>query len=122
VWMGTDMNSPIRTARGRPIQGSSLPGDVWQNVMSDAVAGTPVEDFPTFRPIGEPPSPLGPNETPPPSTPAPPPEPPPLAPAPTPVPDEPDVTPDDPERPGILGDPGVDRPPDDEDCSVTPCG
>jgi membrane peptidoglycan carboxypeptidase len=26
VWMGTDMNSPIRTARGRPIQGSSLPG------------------------------------------------------------------------------------------------
>ncbi|GAA5137909.1 transglycosylase domain-containing protein [Pseudonocardia adelaidensis] len=123
VWMGTDMNSPIRTARGRPIQGSSLPGDVWQEVMSDAVAGTPVEDFPQFRPIGEPPSPLGPNETPAPSAPpAPPPEPPPVTPAPTPAPDEPDVTPDDPERPGILGDPGVDRPSDDEDCSVTPCG
>jgi membrane peptidoglycan carboxypeptidase len=123
VWMGTDMNSPIRTARGRPIQGSSLPGDVWQDVMSDALADSPVEDFPPFRPIGEPPSPLGPNETPPPSNPPPPPlDPPPDGPAPAPAPDEPDVTPDDPEQPGILGDPGVDRPADEEDCSVTPCG
>jgi peptidoglycan glycosyltransferase len=126
VWMGTDMNSPIRTARGRPIQGSSLPGDVWRDVMSDAVAGSPVEDFPPLRPIGEPPSPLGPNETPPPSTPAPPPPPePPPGPPTTAEPEEPDLTPDDPERPGILGDPGVDRRPDDdddEDCSVTPCG
>ncbi|WP_255622403.1 transglycosylase domain-containing protein [Pseudonocardia sp. DSM 110487] len=123
VWMGTDMNSPIRTARGRPIQGSSLPGDVWQDVMSDALAGSPVEDFPPFRPIGQPPSPLGPNEEPPPSSePLPPPlEPPPGAAA-GPPPDGPDVTPDDPERPGILGDPGVDHPTDDEDCSVTPCG
>jgi membrane peptidoglycan carboxypeptidase len=125
VWMGTDMNSPIRTARGRPIQGSSLPGDVWQNVMSDAVADSPVEDFPPFRPIGEPPSPLGPNEKPPPPAappPAMPPEPPAGSPAPNPAPDERDVTPDDPGRPGILGDPGVDHPTDDEDCSVTPCG
>ncbi|TWF80879.1 peptidoglycan glycosyltransferase [Pseudonocardia hierapolitana] len=123
VWMGTDMNSPIRTARGRPIQGSSLPGDVWQKVMSEALSGSPVEDFPPLRPIGEPPSPLGPNENPPPP-PAPPSDPPPEPPgmAPAPPPDEPDVSPDDPERPGILGDPGVDRPGDDEDCSVTPCG
>jgi hypothetical protein len=43
-------------------------------------------------------------------------------PAPAPPPDEPDVTPDDPGRPGILGDPGVDGPSDDQGCSVTPCG
>ncbi len=126
VWMGTDMNSPIRTARGSPIQGSSLPGDVWQEVMSDALRDAPVEDFPPFRPIGEPPSPLGPNETAPPPPPAPPdplppPGPPAGGPAATAPPDEPDVTPDDPDSPGILGDPGVDRP-DDEDCSATPCG
>lgn len=105
VWMGTDVNSPIRTARGRPIQGSSLPGEVWQKVMAEALSGSPVEDFPPFRPIGEPPSPLGRDEKPPP-----------------PPPDEPDVIPGDPERPGILGDPGVDGPSDDGDCSVTPCG
>jgi peptidoglycan glycosyltransferase len=121
--MGTDMNSPIRTARGRPIQGSSLPGDVWQDVMSDAHSGSPVEDFPPFRPIGQPPSPLAPNEEPPPaSEPLPPSFEPPPGPAAGSPPDGPDVTPDDPERPGILGDPGVDHPTDDEDCSVTPCG
>jgi membrane peptidoglycan carboxypeptidase len=124
VWMGTDMNSPIRTARGNPIRGSSLPGDVWQKVMSEALAGSPVEDFPPFRPIGEPPSPLAANEeTPPPS--APPPDPwlePPAGPAPGPPPDDRDAGPDEPERPGLLGDPGGDGPTDDEDCSVTPCG
>ena len=127
VWMGTDMNSPIRTARGRPIRGSSLPGDVWQTFMSDALQGSPVEDFPPFRPIGEPPSALAPGEEPPPTFAPLPPLYPPPGPAPGPPPDEPDVTPDDPEQPGILGDPGVGGPArdqhhDDEDCSVTPCG
>jgi peptidoglycan glycosyltransferase len=127
VWMGTDMNSPIRTARGNPIRGSSLPGDVWHKVMSRALSGSPVEEFPPFRPIGEPPSPLGPNEEPPPTSepvPAPldgqPPEP--LrGTQPGPPPDEPDATPDDHDRPGFLGDPGVGSA-TDEDCSVTPCG
>jgi peptidoglycan glycosyltransferase len=126
VWMGTDMNSPIRTARGNPIRGSSLPGDVWQKVMSEALSGSPVEDFPPFRPIGEPPSPLGPNEEPPPPA-VPPPDPslePPAGPAPGPPPDDRDAGPDEPEqRPGLLGDPGGgDRRTDDEDCSLTPCG
>jgi len=62
VWMGTDMNSPIRTARGTPIQGGSLPGDVWREFMSDALDDEPVEQFAPFRPIGEPPSLMGPNE------------------------------------------------------------
>jgi membrane peptidoglycan carboxypeptidase len=62
VWMGTDMNSPIRTARGTPIQGSSLPGDVWHDFMAAAHSGTPVEQFAPYRPIGEAPSPAAPGE------------------------------------------------------------
>ncbi|WP_296368426.1 transglycosylase domain-containing protein [Pseudonocardia sp.] len=66
VWMGTDMNSPIRTASGTPIEGKSLPGDVWQQVMKAAVADQPVQDFAPFRAIGEAPSELAANEQPPP--------------------------------------------------------
>jgi peptidoglycan glycosyltransferase len=62
VWMGTERDSPLRTARGTPIKGSSLPADVWRHFMSDALAGAPVEAFPPFRPIGEPPSPPAPEE------------------------------------------------------------
>jgi membrane peptidoglycan carboxypeptidase len=120
VWMGTDMNSPIRTARGRPIRGASLPGEVWHKVMSGALAGSPVEEFPPFRPIGEPPSPLGPNETPAPTTA--PPSVPPDGQAVEPPPDAPDVAPDDHDPPALLPDPGTTRPTDDEDCSLTPCG
>ena len=125
VWMGTDMNSPIRTARGTPIQGSSLPGDVWQDFMADALADAPVEDFPPFRPIGEPPSPNGPDEERPPPPSMPPPAPAPLPPAAgpeaTPAPDEPDPQSDEPDDPAVLGDAGADDP-EDEDCSATPCG
>jgi membrane peptidoglycan carboxypeptidase len=137
VWMGTDMNSPIRTARGTPIQGSSLPGDVWQDFMTGALAGAPAEDFPPFRPIGEPPSPHGPDEEPPPlpstlpSTlpsmprsmppPAPAPLPPAAGPEAVPSPDEPDSAPDEPDDPAVLGESGADEP-EDEDCSVAPCG
>ena len=53
VWMGTDMNSPIRTARGKPIRGSTLPGAVWQQFMTDATEGTPVEQFDPYRPVGD---------------------------------------------------------------------
>ncbi|MHA6625578.1 transglycosylase domain-containing protein [Pseudonocardia sichuanensis] len=132
VWMGTDMNSPIRTARGTPIQGSSLPGDVWQEFMSEALEDAPLEQFPPFRPIGEPPSPLGPNEepepeqvtTPPAPAPGfPPPGAPPEGPAATPAPEPPF----DDDGPGLFEDPDPDRDLDDEDepeedCSITPCG
>jgi membrane peptidoglycan carboxypeptidase len=56
VWMGTDMNSPIRTARGTPIEGATLPGEVWHQFMSEALDDEPVEQFAPFRPIGEAPS------------------------------------------------------------------
>jgi peptidoglycan glycosyltransferase len=62
VWMGTDMNSPIRTARGTPIEGSSLPGEVWQEFMADALEEEPVEQFAPFRPIGEAPSTQAPGD------------------------------------------------------------
>jgi membrane peptidoglycan carboxypeptidase len=131
VWMGTDMNSPIRTARGTPIQGSSLPGDVWREFMGEALEDAPVEQFAPFRPIGEPPSPLGPNEEPEPEAATPPPQPapgfpPPEAPEATPPPQPPF----DDEGPGLFEDPDpdADRDADDEDepaeedCSITPCG
>ncbi|WP_158228113.1 transglycosylase domain-containing protein [Pseudonocardia sp. MH-G8] len=145
VWMGTDMNSPIRTARGTPIQGSSLPGDVWHEFMSEALEDAPIEEFPPFRAIGDPPSPLGPNEEP---------EPPPVSTPPTPAPGFPPPGPPsgpaapgagavaptaeppfDDDGPRLFEDPdsddvdrdGADRGTDDEnepeeDCSVTPCG
>jgi membrane peptidoglycan carboxypeptidase len=56
VWMGTDMNSPIRTARGTPIEGATLPGEVWHQFMAEALDDEPVEHFAPFRPIGEAPS------------------------------------------------------------------
>jgi peptidoglycan glycosyltransferase len=55
VWMGTDMNSPIRTSGGTPVEGKSLPGEVWQEFMADAHDDAPVAQFAPFRPIGEPP-------------------------------------------------------------------
>ncbi|GAA4555773.1 transglycosylase domain-containing protein [Pseudonocardia xishanensis] len=65
VWIGTDMNSPIRTASGTPIEGASLPGEVWQTFMREAVAEEPAtEGFGGYTPIGTPASDLPPNETP----------------------------------------------------------
>jgi membrane peptidoglycan carboxypeptidase len=87
VWMGTDMNSPIRTASGAPIEGKSLPGEVWRTFMERAVQDEPVQDFAPFRPIGEAPSTLAPGEEEPPT---PTPE---AAPTPTPVPPTPSVDP-----------------------------
>jgi membrane peptidoglycan carboxypeptidase len=129
VWMGTDLNSPIRTARGTPIKGNSLPGDVWQDFMSAALRDAPVEDFPPFQAIGEPPSPLRPDEDPP-SPPAPqtpptakvlrlPPQAPPTpaaspqAPPPPPATDDSAPSPD-PEEAGLRSD-GPDAPSDEAD-------
>jgi peptidoglycan glycosyltransferase len=56
VWLGTDMNSPIRTATGDPISGRTLPGEVWQGFMASALRDEPREPFPPFRPIGAPPA------------------------------------------------------------------
>lgn len=67
VWVGTDRNNPIQDSSGRPINGSDLPGSVWKEFMSDTVRATGTTDFPPFRPIGEAPSTLAPNE---PTTPA----------------------------------------------------
>jgi membrane peptidoglycan carboxypeptidase len=72
VWMGTDRNSPIRTATGDPISGGSLPGEVWQGFMSTALRDAPVEPFAPFRPLGTPPSNAPPNAPPPTATPPPP--------------------------------------------------
>jgi membrane peptidoglycan carboxypeptidase len=55
VWMGTDRNSPIRTATGDPISGRTLPGAVWQGFMAAALRTAPTEPFPPFRPLGTPP-------------------------------------------------------------------
>jgi membrane peptidoglycan carboxypeptidase len=54
VWMGTDRNSPIRTATGDPISGRTLPGEVWQGFMSAALRDAPSVPFPPLRPLGAP--------------------------------------------------------------------
>ncbi len=55
VWMGTDDNSPIKNASGRPIYGRMLPGSIWQSYMNAALTGTPPEQFSRFTPLGAPP-------------------------------------------------------------------
>ncbi|WP_237453950.1 transglycosylase domain-containing protein, partial [Pseudonocardia sp. SID8383] len=62
VWVGTDRNDPIQDSAGRPINGADLPGSVWKAFMSDTVRATGTAEFPAFRPIGESPSTLAPNE------------------------------------------------------------
>jgi peptidoglycan glycosyltransferase len=85
VWLGTDRNSPIRTASGEPISGRTVPGEVWHEFMAAALQETPPEPFAPLRPLGTPPSDAEPNapatpvptvlpSTPPPPT-APPPDP-----------------------------------------------
>ncbi len=56
VWVGTDRNSPIRTASGDPISGRTLPGEVWRGFMAAALRTAPSAPFPPFRPVGMPPS------------------------------------------------------------------
>ena len=46
VWMGSDARDPIRTAGGRIIYGSGLPGAIWQQFMNAVLKGTPKENLP----------------------------------------------------------------------------
>ncbi|TCK27698.1 membrane peptidoglycan carboxypeptidase [Pseudonocardia endophytica] len=57
VWVGTDDNSPIKNSSGRPIFGRMLPGSIWQSFMNDVLDGTDVEQFSSFEPIGQAPTP-----------------------------------------------------------------
>ncbi|WP_280275413.1 transglycosylase domain-containing protein [Nocardia wallacei] len=50
VWVGTEQSQPIRTSRDAPIYGSGLPADIWKQTMDGALAGSPVEQFPTPGP------------------------------------------------------------------------
>ena len=54
VWMGTDRNSPIRTATGDPISGRTLPGEVWQGFMADGAAGRARRGVPPVPAAGDP--------------------------------------------------------------------
>ncbi|HEY9414260.1 MAG TPA: transglycosylase domain-containing protein [Pseudonocardia sp.] len=54
VWVGTDDNSPIKTAQGRPVYGRMLPGSMWQAFMSGALRGKPKEPFSKLVPLGAP--------------------------------------------------------------------
>ncbi|NKX87386.1 transglycosylase domain-containing protein [Nocardia coubleae] len=51
VWVGTEHPQPLRDGRGNPIWGSGLPADIWKQTMDTALAGSPVEEFPT-PPLG----------------------------------------------------------------------
>jgi membrane peptidoglycan carboxypeptidase len=54
VWVGTDDNSPIKTAQGRPVYGRMLPGSMWQAFMNGALRGKPKEPFSKLTPLGTP--------------------------------------------------------------------
>jgi membrane peptidoglycan carboxypeptidase len=56
VWVGSDKSDALRNAQNRPIYGSMLPGEIWQEFMDGAVKGTAPEQFSTFVPMGEPPT------------------------------------------------------------------
>ena len=56
VWIGSDDNTPIKTAGGAPIFGRMLPGQIWQRFMSGAMRTQPVESFSPFVPLGAPPA------------------------------------------------------------------
>jgi membrane peptidoglycan carboxypeptidase len=47
VWMGTQGLSPIKNASGKIIYGAGLPGQIWQEFMNAALAGTPKEPLPS---------------------------------------------------------------------------
>ncbi|WP_447004919.1 transglycosylase domain-containing protein [Saccharothrix isguenensis] len=52
VWMGRDMgNEPLQDARGNPIFGGGLPGQIWKKFMDKALAGTAAETFAKAKPL-----------------------------------------------------------------------
>ena len=46
VWVGSDKLEAIKTANGRAIFGSGMPGEIWQSFMNAYLEGTPEEDLP----------------------------------------------------------------------------
>jgi membrane peptidoglycan carboxypeptidase len=62
VWVGTDQNTPIKTAKGDPISGGTVPAKVWKSYMYDYTKGQPVESFGPFKAMGAPPAVTGPND------------------------------------------------------------
>jgi membrane peptidoglycan carboxypeptidase len=71
VWIGTDQNTPIKTAQGKPIYGAMLPGNIWKSYMDDAVeapsSGSSASSdsrhtFGPYKPIGAPPAQTGPYD------------------------------------------------------------
>jgi membrane peptidoglycan carboxypeptidase len=56
VWIGSDQSDALRTAQKRPIYGSGLPAEIWQEFMDAALRGEPKETFGPFVPIGEAPN------------------------------------------------------------------
>lgn len=54
VWVGTDHNTPIKDASGRPIYGRMTAGSIWQKFMNTALAAEPLQQFSQFVPIGTP--------------------------------------------------------------------
>jgi membrane peptidoglycan carboxypeptidase len=62
VWVGTDQNTPIKDAKGKPIYGADLPGTIWKSYMYDATKDAPATSFGPFKPIGTPPAVVGPTD------------------------------------------------------------
>jgi membrane peptidoglycan carboxypeptidase len=62
VWIGTDQNTPIKTAKGAPISGSTLPGPIWKSYMADATRSRSAGTFGQFKAIGTPPAVVGPYD------------------------------------------------------------
>ena len=62
VWIGTDQNTPIKTARGAPISGATLPGTIWKSYMYDATKSQSSASFGPFKAIGTPPAVTGPYD------------------------------------------------------------
>jgi membrane peptidoglycan carboxypeptidase len=62
VWIGTDQNTPIKTAKGTPISGASMPGSIWKSYMVDATKSQSAQAFGPFKPIGSPPAVTGPYD------------------------------------------------------------
>jgi membrane peptidoglycan carboxypeptidase len=52
VWIGTDSNTPIRTAAGTPITGGTVAGRVWRDVMAAAAQREPPPGFGPYRSLG----------------------------------------------------------------------
>jgi membrane peptidoglycan carboxypeptidase len=62
VWIGTDQNTPIKTAKGVPISGGTLPGTIWKSYMFDATKEQSAQSFGPFKAIGAPPAATGPYD------------------------------------------------------------